>query len=234
MVRKWDYTEVAARTGWVCGICNGSINPAWHWRSFCAVTIDHIIPLSAGGPDVAENVHLAHRACNEFKGRKLYRFSADMRSISPVQITPFGWAMRRVRLVGLEDKRYEGVVGTVRPLAPGDNPRRRIVDACTYGAMLCEDFCIEPMSATDCHVCVACGGCHLHVATWDELSRQDRYFPPYPILGDRDGDLAHGDLNGLVYWMGALKLGCQACKDAVSEKPYATISPYVQARVKLG
>lgn len=63
-------TDVFDRDGWICQLCfkpvekgsgyrlpDGSVNKEY-------ATIDHIIPLSKGGPDTFENVQLAHLSCN--------------------------------------------------------------------------------------------------------------------------------------------------------------------------
>lgn len=50
--------------GWVCGICGGVIA---HWLRYPdpgAASIDHIIPLAAGGDDVPGNWRPAHLGCN--------------------------------------------------------------------------------------------------------------------------------------------------------------------------
>lgn len=52
---------VAERDGWRCGICGGKVTRAT-W------SLDHVIPLSKGGPHTYANVVLAHRACNVKRG----------------------------------------------------------------------------------------------------------------------------------------------------------------------
>lgn len=51
-----------------------------HWKGICGIcrepvgldefTIDHIVPLSRGGPHLFDNMQPAHRACNSRKGNK--------------------------------------------------------------------------------------------------------------------------------------------------------------------
>lgn len=58
--------EVAANFGYRCAYCH----------TLTAITgarlvIDHIIPVSAGGPTIRENLCLACHSCNEFKGAQL-------------------------------------------------------------------------------------------------------------------------------------------------------------------
>mgnify|MGYP001967735241 CR=1 FL=1 len=60
------------RDNWVCQACGrstprslrGTIDP-------CAPEIDHITPLSKGGPHTANNVQLLCRRCNGAKGASL-------------------------------------------------------------------------------------------------------------------------------------------------------------------
>jgi len=55
--------EIYERDGWQCGICQQHVEPA-------DATLDHIIPLSRGGPHTRANVQLAHRRCNSRKGAR--------------------------------------------------------------------------------------------------------------------------------------------------------------------
>lgn len=53
--------RVAERDHWKCAICSGAVTRA-NW------SLDHVIPLSKGGPHTYENVVLAHRGCNSSRG----------------------------------------------------------------------------------------------------------------------------------------------------------------------
>lgn len=62
--------EVFDRDGWRCQIC---MKPVARSRSVphpFAPTLDHIVPLAAGGAHVRENVQLAHFICNSRKGHR--------------------------------------------------------------------------------------------------------------------------------------------------------------------
>ena len=50
-----------------CAICGKKI------KDLDDLTIDHIVPLAEGGKNVYENYQLAHKACNEAKGKMLPR-----------------------------------------------------------------------------------------------------------------------------------------------------------------
>lgn len=60
-VEQIDTAVVAERDGWRCAICAGTVTRAT-W------SLDHMIPLSKGGPHTYENVVLAHRSCNSRRG----------------------------------------------------------------------------------------------------------------------------------------------------------------------
>ncbi|MFQ5705539.1 MAG: HNH endonuclease [Gemmatimonadales bacterium] len=66
-VQRFDPIEIYRRDGWRCGLCGERVSrrlQAPHPRS---ASLDHIRPLADGGDHVRENVHLAHRECNEKK-----------------------------------------------------------------------------------------------------------------------------------------------------------------------
>ena len=54
-----------------CGICGRVIDLTLHYLHPLALTIDHIVPLAAGGSDDDANLWPAHRHCNEDKGDEL-------------------------------------------------------------------------------------------------------------------------------------------------------------------
>jgi len=61
-VEKVDPQVVYERHGGMCGICFKPIVGDFH--------VDHIIPLSKGGPHCYANTQLAHPLCNQVKGAK--------------------------------------------------------------------------------------------------------------------------------------------------------------------
>jgi 5-methylcytosine-specific restriction endonuclease McrA len=67
-----DPKAVFERDHWTCGICHKPIDqqPIDWWRSE-SPTIDHIVPLAAGGSHTASNLQAAHRRCNLEKGARL-------------------------------------------------------------------------------------------------------------------------------------------------------------------
>lgn len=53
--------EIAERDGWTCHLCGLPVDEA-------AASMDHLVPLSEGGPHSRENVKLAHHLCNSVRG----------------------------------------------------------------------------------------------------------------------------------------------------------------------
>jgi 5-methylcytosine-specific restriction endonuclease McrA len=69
-VEREPYTMeyIAMRDQYRCGICGDKVamsEPVPHPK---AATIDHLIPISEGGPDTKANVQLAHFICNSYRG----------------------------------------------------------------------------------------------------------------------------------------------------------------------
>lgn len=64
------YTDrsVFDRDGWICYLCGVAVSTVDKWPHRMAPTIDHIVPISRGGPDTFENVACAHWGCNQDKG----------------------------------------------------------------------------------------------------------------------------------------------------------------------
>jgi 5-methylcytosine-specific restriction endonuclease McrA len=63
-VQQVDLRIVAERDGWRCHICGGQVTRK-NW------SLDHVIPVSRGGPHTYANVALAHRSCNSSKGNRI-------------------------------------------------------------------------------------------------------------------------------------------------------------------
>jgi len=65
------HRAVIRRSGAPCGICEQPIDYALHYLEPAAFVVDHIVPLSKGGPDTLDNKQAAHRSCNRAKSDKL-------------------------------------------------------------------------------------------------------------------------------------------------------------------
>ena len=66
-----DVAALFEACGWVCWLCNESVDPDLPFQHPLAATLEHKVPLSRGGGHVPENCALAHRICNARKGISL-------------------------------------------------------------------------------------------------------------------------------------------------------------------
>lgn len=64
----YTLAEIAERDGYRCGWCGLLVDMALSGLEPKGPTIDHVIPISRGGPDTPGNVQLMHRECNLIKG----------------------------------------------------------------------------------------------------------------------------------------------------------------------
>jgi hypothetical protein len=62
--------EIYARDRGICGLCHRKVNGRFIAPDPRSATLDHIVPLKAGGQHVRANVQLAHYACNSAKGTR--------------------------------------------------------------------------------------------------------------------------------------------------------------------
>jgi hypothetical protein len=65
---KFDPYEIYERDGWICMICGQAVNKSLQWPDEMSASLDHTIPLVAGGLHTRENTQLAHFICNIRKG----------------------------------------------------------------------------------------------------------------------------------------------------------------------
>lgn len=63
--------KVYDRDGWICGICRESVDPDCKYPHPRSPSLDHVVPMSKGGPHLYSNVQLAHLACNVAKSNRL-------------------------------------------------------------------------------------------------------------------------------------------------------------------
>lgn len=63
-----DRGEIMDRDGWVCAICDKPIDPALTRPDPMSGSLDHVVPMSKGGPHLKYNVQAAHYGCNSRKG----------------------------------------------------------------------------------------------------------------------------------------------------------------------
>lgn len=68
---NFSRTEIFERDKWVCGICGNPIDNSLRNREPMSASIDHIWPISLGGPHVWANVQAAHLRCNTSKNNTM-------------------------------------------------------------------------------------------------------------------------------------------------------------------
>jgi 5-methylcytosine-specific restriction endonuclease McrA len=69
-VERFDPAEVFERDGWHCGLCGGSVDRELRWPDPASASLDHVVPLVAGGAHSRANTQLAHWLCNVRKGAR--------------------------------------------------------------------------------------------------------------------------------------------------------------------
>jgi 5-methylcytosine-specific restriction endonuclease McrA len=65
---KFHHVEVYERDGWICGLCGVPVDQDRRYPDISSASLDHIVPLSYGGPHTRDNTQLAHLGCNLTKG----------------------------------------------------------------------------------------------------------------------------------------------------------------------
>jgi 5-methylcytosine-specific restriction endonuclease McrA len=69
-VEPYSRAAIFERDGWTCQICGEPIDPSLPPMARRGPSLDHIIPISEGGADRAENVRASHLVCNQRRSRK--------------------------------------------------------------------------------------------------------------------------------------------------------------------
>lgn len=95
--------QVAKDAGHRCGYCLSD-----EALTGVSLSIDHIIPVAAGGPTIHENLWLACRPCNEFKGAQTHAKDPETGETVPLfnprtqdWHTHFAWSDDKTRIIGL-------------------------------------------------------------------------------------------------------------------------------------
>jgi 5-methylcytosine-specific restriction endonuclease McrA len=65
---KFDPLEVFERDGWTCMLCGQPVDKRLIWPDEMSKSLDHNVPLVAGGLHTRANCQLAHLICNIRKG----------------------------------------------------------------------------------------------------------------------------------------------------------------------
>ncbi|MFE2710615.1 HNH endonuclease [Streptomyces mirabilis] len=75
---RYSRFAIFERDGWRCHICRRQVNRTAVVPHPLAPTIDHLLPLVAGGGDTAANVATAHFLCNSIKGDRAGGFGDQL------------------------------------------------------------------------------------------------------------------------------------------------------------
>jgi 5-methylcytosine-specific restriction endonuclease McrA len=63
--------EVFERDGWICGLCDESVDPALKYPDLMSASLDHVVPVSLHGDHSMANVQCAHLSCNLSKNNRV-------------------------------------------------------------------------------------------------------------------------------------------------------------------
>lgn len=66
-------SQIAERDGSDCSICAEPVDLSLKWPDRMSATRDHVVPVTHGGSNAAENLRLAHLSCNSRKGNRVER-----------------------------------------------------------------------------------------------------------------------------------------------------------------
>lgn len=73
--------DIFERDRWICGICKRIVDRRQAVPHPDAPTLDHIIPMSKGGPHLRANVQCAHFMCNSVKGDRVPGHGEQLRLV---------------------------------------------------------------------------------------------------------------------------------------------------------
>lgn len=68
---RFNPVEVYERDGWVCGLCDEPVDSALRFPDPRSVSLDHITPVSLGGPHTRVNTRCSHLGCNSRRGNRV-------------------------------------------------------------------------------------------------------------------------------------------------------------------
>jgi len=68
---RFSPAEIYERDGWICGICDVEIDRELKYPDPMSVSLDHVTPLSLGGPHTRANTRPAHLECNVRRGNRV-------------------------------------------------------------------------------------------------------------------------------------------------------------------
>lgn len=80
-IERFTHTEIFDRDGWLCGICGQPTERDAVVPALLAPTLDHVVPLAAGGAHSRANVQCAHFICNSRKGANVVSEGEQLRLV---------------------------------------------------------------------------------------------------------------------------------------------------------
>lgn len=69
-VERFAALEIFERDDWMCGLCREAIDPSLKWPEPLSASLDHVLPIAAGGEHTRANTQAAHLICNVRKGAR--------------------------------------------------------------------------------------------------------------------------------------------------------------------
>ena len=67
---EFDAFEIFERDNWQCGICGDQVDRHLAYPDPMSASLDHVVPLSLGGPHLRENTRCSHLQCNLRRGNR--------------------------------------------------------------------------------------------------------------------------------------------------------------------
>lgn len=63
--------DIYERDGWVCGLCGDDVDRDLNYPDPMSASLDHVVPVSLGGPHAMSNVQCSHLFCNLSKNNRV-------------------------------------------------------------------------------------------------------------------------------------------------------------------
>ena len=67
---KFDPLEIYERDSWICQLCKEPVDRTLRWPAALSASLDHKVPLAAGGAHTRNNTQIARLICNIRKGAR--------------------------------------------------------------------------------------------------------------------------------------------------------------------
>ncbi|WP_376767574.1 HNH endonuclease [Micromonospora profundi] len=94
---RFERSEIFERDGWICQICWEPVDRQVTWPHPKSASLDHIIPISKGGPHTRANVRLADLRCNLKRNNRLSDRELELLGLTTHEIGRLDVGRRRKR-----------------------------------------------------------------------------------------------------------------------------------------